>query len=133
MLASTVQFSTYGQSPHIPHRQTPGIPGGTTSMRHHRRNQPNPTRTKRSRPARSLRTQQRAYDQPPPTTTFHTHPEGQAVLAATQRSPAELVSVPPLSSTPNTRTHPERGEHHGPSVALDHHNECGGQCSLERR
>ena len=41
---------------------------------------------------------------------------------ATQR-PAELVSVPPSSTTPDTRGHPVMGDRHGPGAALDHHHE----------
>jgi len=73
----------------------------------------------------------------PRITTFHTLPHANARstsrTSSDTRSPAELVSVPPSSSTPDTRSHPRRGDHHGLSVALDHHNQCGGQCSLERR
>jgi hypothetical protein len=121
MLASTVQFSSYDESPRIPHRQPPTRPHhGAPAERYDEhealpRQPPTPTRG----PARSLRTQQRAYNQPPPTTTFPTTPTGAAVLAAVTRSPAELVSVPPSSSTPDTRTHPEPGEHHGLGVTLD--------------
>ena len=79
MLASTVQFSTYDQTPPTRPRQTHRTPhrdGGGTRHR---------TALQRStapvpRTARSLRTQQRAYNRFPTTTAFHT-PEG-AVLAA---------------------------------------------------
>jgi hypothetical protein len=52
--------------------------------------------------ARSLRTQQRAYDPEPPTAPFHAPPRG-AVLGAGRTPAAELVSVPPSSTTQTTR------------------------------
>jgi hypothetical protein len=68
MLASTVQFSRYGKSLHIPHRQprTPGRYDEHEAL--HKANDP----TRSPEPARSLRTQQRAYRQLPTTTTFQT-------------------------------------------------------------
>ena len=72
--------------------------------------------------ARSLRTQQRAYD---PTSPHHPGPhgppKGTAVLGAAAKLPAELVSVPPSSTTPTTRGPPESGNHHVLGAALDHH------------
>jgi hypothetical protein len=94
------------------------------------RSQPHPPLTRR--PARSLRTQQRAYNQLPIHTTFHTPPK-KSRTSGNDESPAELVSVPPLSSVTNTRAPPKMRTLHGPCTALDHHHEDGGQCSLERR
>jgi hypothetical protein len=51
---------------------------------------------------RSLRTQQRAYDPEPPTAPFHAPHRG-AVLGAGRTPAAELVSVPPSSTTQTTR------------------------------
>ena len=66
MLASTVQFSTYGKSPHNPHRQTPATTGRYDEHE----------ALQEETVARSLRTQQRAYDQLPHPTAFHTpHPK----------------------------------------------------------
>src|SRR4051812_18820599 len=49
-------------------------------------------------------------------------------------APAELVSVPPSSTTPRTRDHPRRAADPGAGAALDHpRTPPGGQCSLERR
>ena len=82
MLASTVQFSTYDQTPPTPPRRT-HPPRRAVVVREQespvREETPNPV----TRAARSLRTQQRAYA--PDTdiqTTVHTHPEGHAVLGA---------------------------------------------------
>jgi hypothetical protein len=110
MLASTVQFSKYGESLHLPHRQTPTRLHKSQTDRYDRhealqRSQPHPPLTRR--PARSLRTQQRAYNQLPTLTTFPTLPK-KSRTSSNHESPAELVSVPPLSSVTNTRTHPRR-------------------------
>jgi hypothetical protein len=67
---------------------------------------------------------------PRPGSTRH---RGDAVLGAGQEPAAELVSVPPSSTVSNTRGHPVVGDRHGPSTALDHQHQAGGQCSLERR
>jgi hypothetical protein len=69
MLASTVQFSTYDQTPTRLHRQT------RTSPREQRRYDRRSALTTDETVARSLRTQQRAYD-PTPTirTPVHAHP-----------------------------------------------------------
>src|SRR3954470_3875501 len=122
MLASTVQFSKYGRGPPTRHRQPPA----PRAVRHQNDLSPEETVT------RSLRTQQRAYHRLPRATTFHAAPKDSRTSGNT-RSPAELVSVPPSSSVTNTRTHPRRGEHHGPCTALDHTHVGRGQCSLERR
>src|SRR6476661_589819 len=81
MLASTVQFSTYNQTPATrPHRTQP-TPRG--HWRYEMQTGPDREETTPRFPgARSLRTQQRAYDRPTPTTPFPTHPEGHAVLGA---------------------------------------------------
>ena len=88
----------------------------------------------RSRIARSLRTQQRAYE--PVTRHPDSGPRTPRRTCSTgspRRGPAELVSVPPSSTVSNTRDHPVVGGHHGPSTALDHQHQAGGQRSLERR
>ena len=69
MLASTVQFSKYGESPHIPHRQPRTNPPREPTERYDEHEAPEEETV-----ARSLRTQQRAYNQQPTTTTFHTLP-----------------------------------------------------------
>jgi hypothetical protein len=57
---------------------------------------------------RSLRTQQRAYDRHPHTRPRSTHtPEEMRSTRSPTHEPAELVSVPPLSSTPDTTRTPE--------------------------
>src|SRR3954453_18897693 len=69
----------------------PGHPGGTTGMK------PSTEETV----ARSLRTQQRAYDHPTPSDPV---PDPRRGRTRHQTQPAaELVSVPPSSSTTNTR------------------------------
>ncbi len=133
MLASTVQFSKNGKSPHNPHRQprTPQQDTGRYDEHEtlHEANNPTPT----SGPARSLRTQQRAYHHHPTPIPFPATPERAAVLGTRHEPAAELVSVPPSSSTPDTRGPHHCGDLPGLGVALDHHTQCGGQCSLERR
>jgi hypothetical protein len=106
--ATTSHPTSPTASPGHPNQQS--TPGGTTSMEPCAEETPTPHR---SGAARSLRTQQRAYDQPHPTTTFQT-PTRRAVLAAMTMSPAELVSVPPSSSTPDTRDHPKLGDRQRP-------------------
>lgn len=143
MLASTVQFSKNERPPTHTHHQHP-TPEGVQLV--WRASEP---RTQDSQPdpgnpgqVRSLRTQQRAYEQPTCTTRVPTHTplKGRtpvtgyrAVLAASSSRRIELVSVPPSSSTPHTRTTPQMGSRPGVGVALDHPNTWGGQCSLERR
>jgi hypothetical protein len=96
MLASTVQFSKYGR-PRPTHQPPP--PGATSQTGP--RQQPRPTPTRRMRPVRSLRTQQRAWAAPRAATSFPpTH------AGCTKEDPHEhgrLVSVPPASPTPRTR------------------------------
>ena len=108
MLASTVQFSKYGKSPHNPSRQ-PRQPG------RYEKHEALPEETV----ARSLRTQQRAYD-PVPTTDPVPHPPKEAVLGTRHEPVAELVSVPPSSSVTNTRDPPKMRNLLGPRTALDH-------------
>src|SRR5688572_9628765 len=140
MLASTVQFSTT-------HRPPPGTApanptatgstsatttGGTGTRTAPTHELTTPTRTLRPGRARSLRTQQRAYaPRPPRPRSTPAHRAGRT--GSRQRSAAELVSVPPSSTVSNTRDHPVVGGHHGPSTALDHQHQAGGQRSLERR
>jgi len=70
MLASTVQFSTYDQTPPPRPRQTPDSPQGT--RRYEKQDGPDT----RATVARSLRTQQRAYEPDHPmSTTFPTRPK----------------------------------------------------------
>jgi hypothetical protein len=125
MLASTVQFSTSNQPPPTHPRQT----------RHPHRD------TRRYENKGGPDTKQRSPvpsgPNSVPTTRSSIHhrvprPANGAVLAA-MTMPAELVSVPPSSTVSNTRGHPVVGDRHGPSTALDHQHEAGGQCSLERR
>ncbi|SNR99992.1 hypothetical protein SAMN06272737_1622 [Blastococcus mobilis] len=133
MLASTVQFSTYDQTPATRPHPTQHPPQGAAGGM---RCRPALQRSNRPPPAdgaRSLRTQQRAYDPAPTPTPLHTPHQGRAVLGAGGKPAAELVSVPPSSTTPETRSPPEMTGHRVLSAALDHHSTCGGQCSLERR
>jgi hypothetical protein len=125
MLASTVQFSNNNPPPshHDPTRPRPSTTNGRSIERSGIRNGPDreksPTPQPRQSPssrqitgwARSLRTQQRAYDHPTvPDPAPHPPPEeGRVVLGAGQRPAAELVSVPPSSTTPHTRRPPTTG------------------------
>jgi hypothetical protein len=68
MLASTVQFSTYDQTPPPRPRRTRNTPRG--ARRYEKQDGPDT----RSRIARSLRTQQRAYDPVLRAIRFHTPP-----------------------------------------------------------
>jgi hypothetical protein len=131
MLASTVQFSTTNRPPpgHAPPNPTDPHPEADDDEWYEdpngpdRRNHPHPADETSVHPrgVRSLRTQQRAYDRCTPATPVPTAPEGPAVLEAAAMLPAELVSVPPSSTAPNTRGPPQPENHHGPSTVLDHH------------
>src|SRR5919112_602113 len=132
MLASTVQFSTYGKSLHIPHRQTPaptpgGNPGTTTGRydRHEALHETTPTpapphhqAARQARAARSLRTQQRAYE-PAPTDHHVPRPGEGAVLAATCGHRPNWSAFHPRAPPPTPAATPQRGDHHGRRVALD--------------
>jgi hypothetical protein len=125
MLASTVQFSTYDQTP-VTRPRRPHNPAGRGGTR-------NRPALPEATVARSLRTQQRAYE--PATRSplaFPAHPKT-GRTSSDYQAPAELVSVPPSSTAPDTSSHPVMGDRHGPSTALDHQTASGGQCSLERR
>ena len=106
MLASTVQFSTYDQTPPTrPRRTHPPrrADGGTRS----RTALTEISSTRSPGAARSLRTQQRAYDRRSPhRPAFHAPPEVTPYWEPTDSRPAELVSVPPSSTTPDARGHP---------------------------
>jgi hypothetical protein len=140
MLASTVQFSTThprtgDTSPARPQQTL----GGTTDHRPRTRQRPHPAapaalshRDTRDG-ARSLRTQQRAYAPRPARDPAPRAPKG-AVLGAGGEPAAELVSVPPASTTPATRaptgtagaSRAGRGSAPAPEPGT-------GECSLERR
>ena len=120
MLASTVQFSTYDQTPPTRPRQTRRHPrrgdGGT-------RNRTALTEKQLTRLPRTSPLPQDPTACLRPVTPHHPVPRpprrtGRTGSAATR--PAELVSVPPSSSTPDTRG-PSRLRHrHGLGTALDH-------------
>jgi hypothetical protein len=97
MLASTVQFSTNNQESRPPDPARPDTPTGAPTVR----DQTGPARTTNPphRAVRSLRTQQRAYG---PATHHHPVPHATGVTPywEQQQLPAELVSVPPSSTTP---------------------------------
>ncbi len=134
MLASTVQFSTNNQTP--PPRPRRTHPARRTRWWYEKQDGPEPRQHPRPHQgaARSLRTQQRAYNRRAMRATpVHAPRAGDAVLGAGNTRPAELVSVPPSSTTPHARRHPRLGTDHGVGAALDHSPEVSGQCSLERR
>src|SRR3712207_2708275 len=100
MLASTVQFSTYDQTPTPLHRQTRSNPTGRAAVRQRAgpaRQRPNPGKPGT---ARSLRTQQRAYE--PATVTTHVPDPDGAVLARGRRCRPNWSAFHPraLSPTP---------------------------------
>ena len=100
MLASTVQFSTYDQSLPGRPRRPRGLP--REARRYENRRAPTEFTV-----ARSLRTQQRAYEPVPRTGLRSTHtPEGMRSTGSPPREPAELVSVPPSSTTPDACSPP---------------------------
>src|SRR3954447_18124970 len=134
MLASTVQFSTYDQTPTRLHRQTRTSPQG--QRRYDRRSALTREETVTTPPrgrARSLRTQQRAYNHRTTTTPVHTHRGEQYWEPATaggrtgQRSTLEHH---PTRSPGTPRWAPDPGV----GAAL-HHRPAGSavKCSLERR
>jgi hypothetical protein len=105
MLASTVQFSTSHRPP--PHHTPPAPPasaGGTRPGRPRTRdNAPPPPGTGPlpQDPTACLRPPPRGGSGPPPAAANH----GRAVLGAGGAPAAELVSVPPSSTTPHARRH----------------------------
>src|SRR3982751_3388062 len=80
---------------------------------------------------RSLRTQQRAYD-PTPASGLRSTPTGVSSTGSPPCGPAELVSVPPSSTVPDTRGHPVVGDRPGPSTALHHPHAGGGDVLLRK-
>ena len=126
MLASTVQFSTYNQTPPIRPRRTREPPQGT--RRYEKQEGPD---TKQRLPAPSGPNSVPTTSHPIPT-TFPARPRT-GRTSGDYQAPAELVSVPPSSTTPHARRHPDTGTDHGVGAALHHPNASGGECSLERR
>jgi hypothetical protein len=119
MLASTVQFSTYDQTPATRPHQPPGSHRSHSGMR--------------CRPALQRRRQTPGTNPEPalsgpnsvPTTPSRerlrsTHTRRHAVLGAGSRPAAELVSVPPSSTTPGTCSHPRPDDRRVLGAALDH-------------
>jgi hypothetical protein len=132
MLASTVQFSTYDQSPpdDAPARtpstagavRGPGGPG--TRARTTLVAGPLP-----QDPTACLRPRTPHRPRSP-----HRPPKGGRCRTRSRPEPAaELVSVPPSSTTPDTRGPPQSAIRHGLGAALHHRASLGGECSLERR
>ena len=68
---------------------------------------------------RSLRTQQRAHDPAPSTTPIHTPPKERRT-GSRQQPAAELVSVPPSSTTPDACGPSRLTGHRDLGAALDH-------------
>ena len=108
MLASTVQFSTYDQTPITrPHQ-----PRHTLGCRQRYEMQTGPDKRRNGCP---LSQDPTACLQPPQpgTTPLHAHPTirrpRHAVLGAGTKPAAELVSVPPSSTTPEAPRPPENG------------------------
>src|SRR3954453_3190085 len=98
MLASTVQFSTYNQTPATRPHQTQHAPRDTWRYEI----QTGPDTRSQNTPAgmaRSLRTQQRAYDPAP--RRLRSTPTKVSSTRSRPQPAAELVSVPPSSTTPH--------------------------------
>jgi hypothetical protein len=133
MLASTVQFSTYDQTP-TPHHRQPRHPNRDTERYDSRSALTEGAAPGNTRATHSLRTQQRAYD---PTHAPDPVPRTPRKMRSTEsppREPAELVSVPPSSTTPHT---PQPSEDRT-TITVQARlwttpHEGRGQCSLERR
>src|SRR6476620_2286662 len=135
MLASTVQFSTYDQPPTTLHRQT----HTPTGMRRYARR---PALTE-GRPAHDIAAPGSPDGPLPqdPTARLRTEPHGQTPLHAhpqacstrsPRRGPAELVSVPPSSTTPDTRDPSRLTGRHGLGAALHHQPTAGGEVLLRK-
>ncbi len=143
MLASTVQFSTTNQTPAPPPHQTQTPHTGPSGMRRRpaltKTTTPPPPRSSRhtdqprtqGTTARSLRTQQRAYDHPTPPTPLHTtppakgpegHPHGHVVvLGAGQDTGGRTGQRSTLEHHPtHSADTPRRGTDHGAGAALHH-------------
>ena len=122
MLASTVQFSTYDQTPATrPHQPAP--PTGSTAVCDADR----PCREERPPPvlppggARSLRTQQRAYDRTPhPDSGPRTPPRERAVLGARDASRPNWSAFHPRAPPQTLCGHPELDDRRGLGAALHH-------------
>ena len=97
MLASTVQFSSYGRSHPLPR------PTDTTGRRFTQETRW-PVQSDPTHAGGSLRTQQCAWQTPSPVPVmFHHPPEGRQVLTRTVMDEL-FVNVPPLSNHPPTRS-----------------------------
>jgi hypothetical protein len=119
MLASTVQFSTYDQTPITPPPPDPHPPQGTQRYE----DQTGPDTKQQIHPATGMSPLPqdptaclRTRPSPPPRSP---RPRRDAVLA-TMTMPAELVSVPPSSTTPGTRSPSRWRNRHALGAALDH-------------
>jgi hypothetical protein len=69
-------------------------------------------------------------NRPSPVTTFHT-PRGRT--SSGRRCRPNWSVFHPRAPPRTLRGHPRLDDRRGPGAALDHQNESGGQCSLERR
>ena len=135
MLASTVQFSTYDQTPpNRPRRPTPPAERWRYENRRALTEKKQPIDPEPGQTVRSLRTQQRAYEPNPTSRLRSTHPP----KGMPYWEPATRAGRTGQRST--LEHHPRRsaatrgpGDRHGLGAALDHSHEESGQCSLERR
>src|SRR5690348_5258358 len=98
MLASTVQFSTYNQTPARLSRQTCPTPQG--EQRYDRRS------ALKRRNGRPLSQDPTACLQPAHSRHPVPHPSEDGPYLGQQQLPAELVSVPPSSTTPGACSPP---------------------------
>ena len=134
MLASTVQFSTYDQPPVTrPHQPRP-----THEWRRRYEMQTGPEQKQRF-PAPSGPNSVPTTTTPAPprsphrTRTPRRRHAHDAVLGAAPGCRPNWSAFHPRAPPHTLREHPRLDARPGAGAALDHHNQCGGQCSLERR
>ena len=133
MLASTVQFSTYDQTP--THTSPPNPPAPQAARRYENRTAlTETTTTPVTRGVRSLRTQQRAYDRPTPHRPRSTRPRRDAVLGAGRQPAGRTGQRSTLEHHPRHPRPP--GDWATVTVlgaALDHHRNEAGRPVLLRK
>src|SRR3712207_5822460 len=115
MLASTVQFSTNNQTPTEPPRQPPATRAVRDTAGPAEKNQHTP----QGRPVPSGPNSAPTTNHPPHTLRSTPPPQGQQYWEPAGREPAELVSVPPSSTTQATRARSVMSGHRCPGMALD--------------
>jgi hypothetical protein len=135
MLASTVQFSTYDQTPATRPHRTRALPQKT--QRYEMQTGPAEINAPPGHPGRPAPSGPNSVptNHPPGSTPLHTPCVRRRAgrTGSRPRPAAELVSVPPSSTTQATRGPSRTEEPSRPGAALHHPPTVSGQCSLERR